>query len=111
MYRRYNTLCFLVNWSTLIEEEAGSGPSTVTLAAAVLLSNMSLNTAFLVLTVTHYWKSQIFVQKFNFDKTSLFFSGNQSCQQLKSACSQHFNEIFAQIFFDNFSREMKVVNS
>ena len=46
--------------------------------------------------VTHYSKSQIFVQKFNFDKTPTFsrvfhpyffwqfFSWNQSCQQLKS---------------------------
>ena len=37
--------------------------------------------------ITHYYKSQIFVQKFNFD------------------------EFFTQIFFDNFSREIKVVNS
>ena len=43
--------------------------------------------------MTHYSKSQIFVQKFNFDKT------------------QHFHEFFTQIFFDNFSREIKVVNS
>ena len=41
----------------------------------------------------HYLKSQIFVQKFNFTKP------------------QHFHEFFAQIFFDNFSREIKVVNS
>ena len=40
----------------------------------------------------HYSKSQIFVQKFNFDK------------------NQHFHEFFAQTFFDNFSREIKAVN-
>ena len=44
--------------------------------------------------VTHYSKSQIFVQKFNFDKIK-----------------QHFHEFFTQIFFDNFFREIKVVNS
>ena len=42
---------------------------------------------------THYSKSQIFVQKFNFDK------------------AQTFSRIFHPIFFDNFYREMKVVNS
>ena len=40
-----------------------------------------------------------------------FFSWNQSCQQLKSPKPQHFHEFFTQIFFDNFSREIKVVNS
>ena len=44
--------------------------------------------------LTHYSKSQIFVQKFNFDKTLQFFSGNQSCQQLKCANPQHFHEFF-----------------
>ena len=43
---------------------------------------------------THYSKSQIFVQKFNFDKTPTF--------------SKSFSPKF---FFDNFSREIKVVNS
>ena len=42
---------------------------------------------------THYSKSQIFVQKFNFDKTP------------------RFSRVFHPIFFDNFSREIKVVNS
>ena len=42
---------------------------------------------------SHYSKSQIFVQKFNFVNP------------------QHFHEFFPQIFFDNFSREIKVVNS
>ena len=55
----------------------------------------------------HYSKSQIFVQ----NSTLQFFSGNQSCQQLKSANPQYFHEFFTQIFFDNFSREIKVVNS
>ena len=41
----------------------------------------------------HYSKSQIFVQKFNFDKTPTF------------------SRVFHQIFFDNFSREINVVNS
>ena len=46
------------------------------------------------LTATaHYSKSQIFVQKFNFDKTITF------------------SRVFHQNFFDNFSREIKVVNS
>ena len=55
---------------------------------------------------THYYKSQIFVQKFNFDKTPTlsrvfhpiffwqFFSWNQSWQQLKSPKPQHFYEFF-----------------
>ena len=42
---------------------------------------------------SHYSKSQIFVQKFNFDKTPTF------------------HEFFTPKFFDNFSREIKVVNS
>ena len=42
---------------------------------------------------THYSKSQIFVQKIYFDKTTTF------------------SRVFTQIFFDNFSREIKVVNS
>ena len=41
----------------------------------------------------YFHESQIFVQKFNFDKTPTF-SG-----------------VFHPIFFDNFSREIKVVNS
>ena len=73
--------------------------------------------------VSHYSKSQIFVQKFNFDKTPTFsrvfhrkffwqyFSWNHSCQQLKSPKPRHFHEFFTQIIFDNFSREIKVVNS
>ena len=72
---------------------------------------------------SHYSKSQIFVHKFNFDKTPTFswvfhpkffwqfFSWNQSCQQLKSPKPQHFHEFFNQFFLDNFSREIKVVNS
>ena len=43
--------------------------------------------------ISHYSKSQIFVQKFNFDK------------------SPTFSRVFHQKFFDNFSREIKVVNS
>ena len=55
---------------------------------------------------THYSKSQIFVQKFNFDKTPTFsrvfhpnffrqfFSWDQSCQQLKRPKPQHFHEFF-----------------
>ena len=42
---------------------------------------------------SHYSKSQIFVHKFNFDKTLTF------------------SRVFTQILFDNFSREIKVVNS
>ena len=41
----------------------------------------------------HYSKSQIFVQKFNFDQTPTI------------------SRVFTQIFFDYFSREIKVVNS
>ena len=55
---------------------------------------------------SHYSKSQILVQKFNFDKTPTFsrvfnskffwqfFSWNQSCQQLKRPNPQHFHEFF-----------------
>ena len=71
----------------------------------------------------HFSKSQIFVQKFNFDKTPtfsrvfhhknfwLFFWWNQSCQQLKNPKPQHFHEFFTpkkSTFFDfkllNFAR-------
>ena len=82
------------------------------------------------LKMSHYSKSQIFVQKFDFDKTlqfsreikvvntnvftsfSLnffwqFFSWNQSCQQLKSPKPQHFHEFFTPKN-RQFSREIKV---
>ena len=36
------------------------------------------------------------IRKVNFDKTLQFFSGNQSCQQLKSANPVHFHELFTQ---------------
>ena len=57
--------------------------------------NQGQNQHFLtnVLYTTHYSKSQIFVQKFNFDKTPSF------------------HEFFTHNFFDNFSRESKVVNT
>ena len=51
-------------------------------------------------TISHYSKSQIFVQIF---KSKL--------STTKSANPQHFHEFFIQNFFDNFSREIKVVNS
>ena len=47
----------------------------------------------LTVSSTHYSKRQIFVQKFNFYKTPTF------------------SRVFHPIFFDNFSREIKVVNS
>ena len=68
---------------------------------------------------THYSKSPIFVEKFNFDKTPTFsqvfhpnffwqfFSWNQSCQQLKSPKPQHFHEFLAQKN-RQFVREIKV---
>ena len=43
--------------------------------------------------ILHYSKSRIFVQKFNFDKTPTF------------------SRVFHSNFFDNFSREIKFVNS
>ena len=64
----------------------------------------------------HYYKSQIFVQKFNFDKAPTvfhpnffwqFFSWNQSCQQLKSPKPQHFHEFFTQKI-DNFHGKSKL---
>ena len=80
---------------------------------------------------THYSKSQIFVQKFNFDNTPTFsrvfhpkffwqfFSWNQSCQQLKSPKPQHFHEfftskkstIFSGIQSWIFGQKMKISNS
>ena len=51
------------------------------------------------LACSHYSKSKIFVQKIIFDNTLQFFSGIQSCQQLKSANLQHFHEFFTQNFF------------
>ena len=80
---------------------------------------------------SHYSKSQIFVQKLNFDKTLTFsrvfhqiffwqfFSWNQSCQQLKSPKPQLFNEFFyppkSTIFLGNqswiFGQKMKISNS
>ena len=80
---------------------------------------------------THYYKSQIFVQKFIFDKKPTFsrdfhpkffwqfFSWNQSCQQLISPKPQHFHEFFtpkkSTIFSENQSwiigQKMKISNS
>ena len=60
---------------------------------------------------THYSKSQIFYQKIQFWQNFTIFSGNQSCQQLKSSKPQHFHEFFTPNFFVNFSREIKAVNS
>ena len=69
--------------------------------------------------VPDYSKSQIFVQKFNFDKTPTFwqvfhpnffwqfFSWSQSCQQLKSPKPQHFHEFFTQKK-DNFLGKTKL---
>ena len=70
---------------------------------------------------SHYSKSQIFVQKFNFDKTPTFsrvfhanlfwqfFPWNQICQQLKSLKPQHFHEFFKQKNRDrHFFREIKL---
>ena len=74
----------------------------------------------LILHMTHYSKSQIFVQKFNFDKTPTFsrvfnanffwqfFSWNQSCQQLKCPKPQHFHEFFTQKIIDNFLGNSKL---
>ena len=50
-------------------------------------------TSAIFLIKSQYSKSQIFVQKFNFDKT------------------QTISRVFPTIFFGNFSREIKVVNS
>ena len=79
---------------------------------------------------THYSKSQIFVQKFNIDKTPTFsrvfhpnffwqfFSWNQSCQQLKCPKPQFFHEFSPKkstIFSGNqswiFGQKMKISNS
>ena len=49
----------------------------------------------------------------NFYPTLQFFSGNQSCQQLKSANPQHFHEFSPKFFLTIFlvKYEIKVVNS
>ena len=60
--------------------------------------------------ISQYSKSQIFVQ-IQFWQNFTIFSGNQSCQQLKSANPQHFHDFFTQNFFDIFSREIKVIGS
>ena len=72
-----------------------------------------------LITKTRYSKSQIFVQKFNFDKTPTFsrvfhpnffwqfFSWNQSCQQLKCPKPQLFHEFFTQKI-DNFLGKTKL---
>ena len=77
---------------------------------------------FWIVVSPHYSKSQIFVQKFNFDKTPTFsrvfhpkffwqfFSWNQSCQQLKSPKPQHFHEFFTHKNRD-FGQKMKISNS
>ena len=76
-----------------------------------------------VFTQPHYSKSQIFVQKFNFDKTPTFsrvfhpnfFFANFSREielansyVVKSPKPQHFHEFFTKLFCWQFSREIKV---
>ena len=39
------------------------------------------------------------------------FSGNKSCQQLKSANPQHVHEFFTQNFFDNFFVKSKLLTA
>ena len=73
---------------------------TVPIAERFFLSNSKIVLQQVNLyRASHYSKSQIFVQKFNFDKTLQFFSGNKRCQQLKCANPQHFHEFFTQKFF------------
>merc|ERR1712049_89480 len=57
------------------------------------MSATKISLSFNLVKRSHYSTSQIFVQKFNFDKTPTI------------------SRVFHQIFFDNFSREIKVVNS
>jgi len=70
---------------------------------------------------THYSKSQMFGQIFNFDKTPTFsrvfhpkffwqfFSWNQSCQELKSPKPQHFHEFFTHKKIHNFLGKSKLI--
>ena len=58
-----------------------------------IFSKASASSKLWYLCTTHYSKSQIFVQKFNFDKTPTF------------------SQVFLSNFFDNFSREIKVVQN
>ena len=58
-----------------------------------------------------FWQNPNIFKSFSSNFFWQFFSWDQSCQQLKSPKSKHFHEFFTQIFFDNFSREIKVVDN
>ena len=73
---------------------------------AVIFVNWKKSMAFYTL----FEKSNLY-QKIQFWQNFTIFSGNQSCQELKSANPQHFHEFFTPKFFWQFSREIKVVNS
>ena len=49
-----------------------------------------------------------FCPKIQFWQNFTIFSGNQSCQQLKSANPQHFHEFFTQIFLTIFVAKSKL---
>ena len=77
---------------------------------AKLTSNIQVPLSQLDLRYTLFEKTN-FCPKIQFWQNFTIFSGNQGSQQLKSANPQHFHEFFTKNFFDNFSREIKVVNS
>ena len=65
------------------------------------------------LDVVHTFpKVKALSKKFNFDKTLQFFSGNQSCQPLKSANPQHFHEFLLSftLKFENWSGNLFQIN-
>ena len=73
------------------------------------------------LTVSTFWfcfilvssvivtiRKVLFCQKIQFWQNFTILSGNQSCQQLKSANPQHFHEFFTQNFFTIFLVKSKL---
>ena len=76
--------CCTIDWFTEWPEDA------LEKVATKFLEDMDMDDE---VTFPHYSKSQIFVQKFNFDKNPTF------------------SRVFSPNLFDNFSREIEVANS
>ena len=74
----------------------------LTLDIAVILSSMNM------ISCTLFEKSNFCRKKINFDKTLQFFSGNQSCQQLKKSKTTTFSRFFHPKKINNFLGKSKL---
>ena len=105
MHREIKSI-FQLNWTNKIKKMQIPSKSPEWWLMSAAQNKVRLFIIYPKAKSTHYSKSQIFVQKFNFDQTPTFsrvfhpnffwqiFSWHQSCQQLKRPKPQHFHEFF-----------------